>query len=192
MHLRGHATQVSWTKQTEKEEWCPGLDRWTTRSNKTFPGNQGTREIQGGSDSPQNHTLWGGQMWRMDNCEVSGHLKRRWVEPQFLMGREGWQATLAMKDQSVDKHCKEEIRTAVRLAQLFPSNPKNSWSSFFACFSCNAQERWSTWNRQHSRRTDHTMGRTIWPRKPAVARKRVCRRGKPTFPGFLMPSPHPF
>lgn len=67
--------------------------------------------------------------------------RRRWVEPQFVMGRQGRQATLAMKDKSVDKHCTEEIRTAVRLAQLFPSVPKNSWSSFFPCFSCNAQER---------------------------------------------------
>lgn len=53
------------------------------------------------------------------------------MEPQLVMGTEGRQATLAMKDQSVDKNCKEEVRTAVMSAQLFPRVPKRSWSRCF-------------------------------------------------------------
>lgn len=77
------------------------------------------------SDGPQNHTLWEVECdeWTTVRSVVT---RRRWVEPQLVMGREGRQATLATKGQSVDKNCKEEVRTAVMLARLFPAFPRGA------------------------------------------------------------------
>lgn len=91
------------------------------------------------SDGPQNHTLWEVECDEWTTVTSVVTRRRRWEEPQFVMGREGRQATLAMKDQSVDKNCKEEVRTAVTLAQLFPRVPKRSRRRSFPCVSCSAE-----------------------------------------------------